>query len=381
MGKRISSIIKWSSESRIAIITSRGKLKELKPPKIKRSRKSVMQRSITAANKEARLLSSSSARVSTEQANASAPVTNENNLNFEYDDNYDDDYAADQYEGDNINNHPIIENTFHPFHPTDTSPRLISLSTRAEREDIEWANLFPQLWKAYLRGLGLHTTDTTKLDLVQTRRCNCEVMDSNKITCVFKCGIKHDIHVSSCKTCEGFSLPIILMESHMYIRQQFVQHQSVTSIAKVVAKEFPRTIVQKHLTKTLPIYAKMKMVIEDHLEITYKLNKSDICPACMYQNLNDASSPLCVGLDGNFSSRRLANASDDSGDTILDPNYQSIKNYWIAEQIPVEPVRASNTQRSSCSSFKALSEQRKGNARGLDETGEKHQQYKERKSF
>ncbi|KAI7848555.1 hypothetical protein BDC45DRAFT_574808 [Circinella umbellata] len=111
------------------------------------------------------------------------------------------------------------------------------------------------------------------------------------------------------------------------------------------------------------------MVIEDQLEITSKLIKSDICPACMYQNLNDASSPLCVALDGNFSLRRLANVSDDSGDIILDPNYQSIKNYWIAEQFPVEPVRASNTQRSSCSSFKALSGQRKGNARGLHETG------------
>ncbi|KAG2214876.1 hypothetical protein INT45_006345 [Circinella minor] len=114
----------------------------------------------------------------------------------------------------------------------------------------------------------------------------------------------------------------------------------------------------------------MKMVIEDHLEIANNLIKSDICHACMYQNLNDASSPLCVALDGNFSLRRLANVSDDSGDIILDPNYQSIKNYWIAEQFPVEPVRRTNTQqRPSCSSFKALSRQRKGNARGLDETG------------
>ena len=187
MGKRIPSITRYGSESSIAVITDRGKLKRLQPLKIKRSRKSLMQRSIIAANKEAELLSSSSARVSTEQADASAPVTNQNNFNFEYDDNYDDDYAADQYEGDNINN-PIMENTFHRSHPTNTSSRLISLSTRAEREDIEWANLFPQLWKAYLRGLGLHTIDTTKLDLVQTRRCNCEVMDSNRITCVFKCG-------------------------------------------------------------------------------------------------------------------------------------------------------------------------------------------------
>ncbi|KAG2207614.1 hypothetical protein INT45_007392, partial [Circinella minor] len=335
MGKQTRSIIKRISEPGMRVVSATGRSKEFKPPKIKRSRKSVMQRSIIAANKEARLLSSSSARVSTEQANASAPVTNENNFNFEYDDNYDDDYAVDQYEGDNINNSPIMENTFHPSHPTNTSSRLISLSTRAEREDIEWANLFPQLWKAYLRGLGLHPIDTTKLDLVQTRRCNCEVMDTNKVTCVFKCGIKHDIHVSSCRTCEGFSLPLILMESHMlpssptkpevavhinvmesYMRQQFLQHQSVTSIAKVVAKEFPRTVPSSFksiLTKTLPIYAKMKMVIEDHLEIAYNLIKSDICPACMYQNLNDASSPLCVALDGNFSLRRLANVSDDSG--------------------------------------------------------------------
>ncbi|KAG2227224.1 hypothetical protein INT45_008468 [Circinella minor] len=188
MGKKTRSIIKRINEPGMRVVSATGRSKEFKTPKIKRSRKSVMQRSIIAANKEARLLSSSSAPVSTEQANSSARVTNEDDFNFGYDDDYDDDYAADQYEGDNNNHNYIMENTFHPPHPTNTPSRLVSLSTWAEREDIEWANLFPQLWKAYLRGLSLHPIDTTKLDLVQTRRCNCEVMDTNKVTCVFKRG-------------------------------------------------------------------------------------------------------------------------------------------------------------------------------------------------
>ena len=182
MGKRIPSIIRCGSESSIAIITDRGKLKKLEPPKIKRSRKSVMQRSIIAANKEARLLAASSAQVSTGQTNSSAPVTNENSFHFGYD------CAADQYKGDSNNNKIVMKNTIHSRRPTKTSLRLISLYTRAERKDIEWEKLFPQLRKAYLRGLDLHPIDTTKLDLVQTRRCNCKVMDTNKVACVFKCG-------------------------------------------------------------------------------------------------------------------------------------------------------------------------------------------------
>lgn len=145
-----------------------------KPPKIKRSSKSVMQRSIALYKDE--INSFSSVPVANEQSRSLPLIDN---------DDYDDDHGADQYEGET---HEYMATDNHPLYPTNSSSRPVSLSTRAERNEADWAKLFPELWKAYLRGLGIHPVDNTKLDLVQTRRCNCEIMDTNKITCVFKCG-------------------------------------------------------------------------------------------------------------------------------------------------------------------------------------------------
>ncbi|KAI7846881.1 hypothetical protein BDC45DRAFT_576502 [Circinella umbellata] len=47
----------------------------------------------------------------------------------------------------------------------------------------------------------------------------------------------------------------------------------------------------------------MKLVIEHHLEQSYDLISSDICPACMFETHDENSSPLLVALDGNFSLR------------------------------------------------------------------------------
>ncbi|KAG2223153.1 hypothetical protein INT45_005709 [Circinella minor] len=251
------------------------------------------------------------------------------------------------------------------------SSRVVDLSTPTENESNGWLKLFPELWKAYLRGVGLYQIDNTKVELVGSRQCGCDTMKISTVTCVFKCDIKRNIRVSSCDKCPEFSVPLALMEVHMFpssavkpevairidvmdthLRQQFIQRQSITSIVKLVENEFPRT-----------------MVIDHHLENAYNLIQGDIYPACMYQ----PTSPLQFALDGNFSLRRLANVPDDSYNSILSHNYHSTNSYWVAEEFPIQPVRRKTNTKTqdhpSCSLFRALSGTKKGNARGLDEIG------------
>ena len=68
------------------------------------------------------------------------------------------------------------------------SSRVVDLSTPTENESNGWLKLFPELWKAYLRGVGLYQIDNTKVELVGSRQCGCDTMKISTVTCVFKCG-------------------------------------------------------------------------------------------------------------------------------------------------------------------------------------------------
>ncbi|KAI7853170.1 hypothetical protein BDC45DRAFT_511481 [Circinella umbellata] len=225
----------------------------------------------------------------------------------------------------------------------------------------DWAKLFPDLWKAYLRVLGLYTIDTTKSDIIVTRKCSCDIMDTNKVICVFKCGIKRDISVLSCNICETFSLTIVHMELHMFpcspkllevairidvmdtcFRQKYIQRQAITNRAQLVQNEFPRIVPKS------PIYSKIKIVIDYHLEQSYDFIPSDICPACMFETHDENSSPLLV-----------KNVPDDSGHYLLNLEYYNLKKYWVAKPI------ISKTRTNSVS----LSGQQKKIKGGLNETG------------
>ncbi|KAI9497671.1 hypothetical protein BDB00DRAFT_803556 [Zychaea mexicana] len=145
-------------------------------------------------------------------------------------------------------------------------------------------------------GLGRHPVDLTKLELVGSRRCTCYSMKTANVTCIFKCGIDK-IRVPFCDSCEGFSLPLVLMEQHIYIhinvmksylRQQLVQRQSVTAIASAVVDEYeysaPRSI-KNILTRSIPAFAKMLLMVDHDLEKAHGLVASDICPACVFEVL------------------------------------------------------------------------------------------------
>ncbi|KAG2216594.1 hypothetical protein INT45_001982 [Circinella minor] len=339
--KKLSASLKRKIRgNRSSIITGKRKLIPLEGPKRKRSSMSLLQRSLMGMDDKDNLASRSTSGTSDKTTASSIP---QNEVPSCYFDNGDD-FGGDQDAYKEVN-----ETSIH--NPTSgRSSRVVDLSTPTENKSNAWLKLFPELWKAYLRGLGLYQIDNTKVELVGSRQCGCDTIKIN---------IKRNIRVSSCDKCPEFSVPLALMELHMfplsavkpevaihidvmdtYLGQQFIQPQSVTSIVKLVEYQFPRTVpnsLKKILTKILPIYAKMKMVIDHHLQNAHNLIKSDICPACMYE----PTSPLQFALDGNFSLRRLANVPDDSYNSILSHNYHSTNNYWVADDFPVQPVRRS----------------------------------------
>ncbi|KAI7855999.1 hypothetical protein BDC45DRAFT_604402 [Circinella umbellata] len=81
------------------------------------------------------------------------------------------------------------------------SSRVVYLSTPAENKSDAWLKLFSELWKAYLRDLGLYQIDNIKLELVGSRQCGCDTINISAVTCVFKCGY----------VCPEFSVPLALM--------------------------------------------------------------------------------------------------------------------------------------------------------------------------
>ncbi|KAG2208369.1 hypothetical protein INT45_000777 [Circinella minor] len=130
--------------------------------------------------------STSASPLSNERVISSTSYNEESGYDF-FDDYVDyDDYEpiTDEPHGASSNNNSFPPNNHYSL----PSSQQYHVPRSKSSSNDDWAKLFPDLWKAYLRGLGLYSVDTTKLDLIGKRKCSCDIMDINKVICVFKCG-------------------------------------------------------------------------------------------------------------------------------------------------------------------------------------------------
>ncbi|KAG2212840.1 hypothetical protein INT45_008670 [Circinella minor] len=89
-----------------------------------------------------------------------------------------------------------------------------------------YAQLYPRLAAAYLRGVGWQEPDARAIRLPDAHPCHCSVPKKYAtVLCVFKCAIRN-IDVQYCDgNCERRSLPLALMEQHMLPARSIVSFQ------------------------------------------------------------------------------------------------------------------------------------------------------------
>ena len=183
--KEKRSIAKHVSRSSITVLSGKRSRKVFKTKKIKATSGSPLRQFHAALRQDASPLTSASPQ-SNERVTSSTSYNEESAYDF-FDDYVDcDDYEpnTDESHAASSNNNSFLRNN----HYSIPSSQQYHVPRSKNSSNDDWAKLFPDLWKAYLRGLGLYTVDLTKLELIRTRKCSCDTMDTNKVICIFKCG-------------------------------------------------------------------------------------------------------------------------------------------------------------------------------------------------
>lgn len=164
-----------------------------------------------------------------------------------------------------------------PASETVRTTRRRHVSSKKVRNAADWANILPALKVAYIKCVGQGVPRPEASEPAPTVVCGCSAKSEKDVVCVFRCckcissvqyrsGIScgadmKTIAIQYCDVCPGRSLPVILLERHMFPvsptlpsvalhvevmrtieNLRFVCRASITAIAQWAALEYKQEV-------------------------------------------------------------------------------------------------------------------------------------------
>ncbi|KAG2218331.1 hypothetical protein INT45_007726 [Circinella minor] len=273
----------------------------------------------------------------------------------------DDDYV-DCDVGDEDDNFPLSSPTAttQEQQPSGSNDRINTSFYDSNSKDSvveHYAQLYPKLAAAYLRGVGWQEPDPRAIRLPDAHPCHCAAPKKYaSVLCVFKCvneDIKYgcivairNIDVEYCDgNCERRSLPLALMEQHMLpttpSATKTAIHLSVASIVEWLTVE--------HEDSKVPLPKSIESLVSNQparLPMPHMWTEVEMDVEMAMTPNGDR---MVIAMDGNMSLRRFDRVK--SHQSLNDPTIPLVKKYWAADDDIIEkPVKSSD----GCESWRAL---------------------------